>query len=395
MFGSSVSQADDQGLFPRKDSPLPIRDQDGNIVYASKLRKPKWVLRTEHDRFERHEDPLCSVENSRNARIKMEDPFTRAPHLKTVFSHIRDTDIAKYIVGSSYLSKDQLDLKTRIGIHPAIQSQKLFMDEVLLEAGPEFIEVTEALKDEAIALLLFEFKVFGLKDPYTNLRADPNFIVNPWINDTHIEFRKALEKRPGTGLTRFVFREMLGEQTKEWAMAFDPVNTEKRCARYNRPLPESFLWREEEMEHWRAIMERRADFVHIRADQGEVINEIIDGIMFGYRKHIVEEKERVKVRINAEDLAHVLKELATSPDLVMPELAFDPLPQPEREEFHELYTKHFKYNPERESRDVLQARLALEFLKLRPVMAKYDLIDGSTFHLAADQSDYKQRMRFE
>lgn len=27
-------------------------------------------------------------------------------------------------------------------------------------------------------------------------------------------------------------------------------------------------------------------------------------------------------------------------------------------------------------------------------MQKYDLIDGSTFHLAADQSDYKQRMRF-
>lgn len=120
-------------------------------MYAAKLRKPKWVLRSELDRFARHEDRSLSVENSRNARIKMEDPFTRAPHLKTVFSHIRDTDIAKYIVGSSYLSKDQLDQKARIGVHPDIASMKLFMDEVLLEAGPPHIELTEALKDEAIA----------------------------------------------------------------------------------------------------------------------------------------------------------------------------------------------------------------------------------------------------
>ena len=39
----------------------------------------------------------------------MEDPFLRAPHLKTVFSHIKDSDIAKFIVASSYLSKDLLD----------------------------------------------------------------------------------------------------------------------------------------------------------------------------------------------------------------------------------------------------------------------------------------------
>jgi hypothetical protein len=66
----------------------------------------------------------------------------------------------------------------------------------------------------------------------------------------------------------------------------------------------------------------------------------------------------------------------------------------EREEFLELYNKHFKYDPEKDSRDALQAKLSLEFLKLRPIMQKYDLIDESTFHIAADQSDYKTRMRF-
>ena len=86
----------------------------------------------------------------------MEDPFNRAPHLKTVFSHIRDSDIAKYIVGSSYLSKDQLDEKTTVGMHPGIRSQKLFMDEVALDTGPLQIEVTERLCREAIAYMLFE-----------------------------------------------------------------------------------------------------------------------------------------------------------------------------------------------------------------------------------------------
>jgi hypothetical protein len=52
----------------------------------------------------------------------MEDPFIRAPHLKTVFSHIKDSDIAKYIVGSSYLSKDHLDQITIIGMHPDLES---------------------------------------------------------------------------------------------------------------------------------------------------------------------------------------------------------------------------------------------------------------------------------
>ena len=176
------------------------------------------------------------------------------------------------------------------------------MEEVLLDAGQPKIDMTQTLVDQALAQMDFELKIFGLKDPNTDLMADPNFIVNYKKNDTHLAFYKALRKRAGTGMINFCHKEIFNETSKEWQMAFDPVNTEKRCARYNRPLPESFLWREEEMVQWRAIMERRADFTHIKADQGEVINDIIDGIMKGYIKDKIEEKERQKVKKNDDDL---------------------------------------------------------------------------------------------
>lgn len=48
-------------------------------------------------------------ENSRNNRIRMEDPFSREPENTKVFTHIRDIEVAKYIMGSSYLEKDELD----------------------------------------------------------------------------------------------------------------------------------------------------------------------------------------------------------------------------------------------------------------------------------------------
>ena len=52
----------------------------------------------------------------------MEDPFTRAPDERYVFTHIKESDIAKYIVGSSYLGKEKLDLLTKIGMHHKLSS---------------------------------------------------------------------------------------------------------------------------------------------------------------------------------------------------------------------------------------------------------------------------------
>ena len=59
-------------------------------------------------------------------------------------------------------------------------------------------------------------------------------------------------------------------------------------------------------------MERRADFVEIKADQGQVINDIIDGIMYGYSKHIIEEKKAKKAKINDDHMEFVLNELKTA-----------------------------------------------------------------------------------
>lgn len=43
-----------------------------------------------------------------------------------------------------------------------------------------------------------------------------------------------------------------------------------------------------------------------------MINDIIDGIMYEYRRDHYEAKEKEKVRKNEEDLEYVLKELETS-----------------------------------------------------------------------------------
>ena len=48
--------------------------------------------------------------------------------------------------------------------------------------------------------------------------------------------------------------------------------------------------------------------------------------MYEYRREYFENKEREKVRVNDEHLQEVLHELETSPDLVMPEIVFEPLP---------------------------------------------------------------------
>jgi hypothetical protein len=66
----------------------------------------------------------------------------------------------------------------------------------------------------------------------------------------------------------------------------------------------------------------------------------------------------------------------------------------EREEFIRLYDAYFKHDREIESRDSLQHKISAEFIRLRPIMASFDLIEGSNFFMAADQSDYKKRMSF-
>jgi hypothetical protein len=57
----------------------------------------------------------------------------------------------------------------------------------------------------------YDFRIFGVKDPHTNLRADRNFITDYKKNDKHIEFRQCWDKRKGLGIKKFLFKEMFGE----------------------------------------------------------------------------------------------------------------------------------------------------------------------------------------
>lgn len=116
--------------------------------------------------------------------------------------------------------------------------------------------------------------------------------------------------------------------------------------------------------------------------------------MYGYHKHTIDEREARKVRRNKEDLEWVLDELKNADYLKIPEIPFKRLEQLPREEFITIYDTYFRYDREIETRDTLQQKITNEFIKLRPLMAKFDLIEDSTFYLAADQSDYKKRMAF-
>ena len=95
---------------------------------------------------------------------------------------------------------------------------------------------------------------------------------------------------------------------------------------------------------WHKVLERRADFVNIQADQGQVINDIIDQIMRGYHRHIIDEKEAKKKKSNTEDLAWVLNELKTADYLKMEEIPFERLEQLPREEFINIYDTYFRYD---------------------------------------------------
>lgn len=75
----------------------------------------------------------------------MEDPFMRKTDEKHIFPSMNETDISKFIIGQSYLSKRMLDYSEQIGIHPEILSNKLFQNEYLRDVGEPKIELTEAI----------------------------------------------------------------------------------------------------------------------------------------------------------------------------------------------------------------------------------------------------------
>lgn len=88
--------------------PLPSEGA-ASIRSASQYRKPKWVANSELERFNKFEDQSLSQEHARNARVRIEDPFARRPESNTVFDHIEEAEISKYIASQAYLEKSGLN----------------------------------------------------------------------------------------------------------------------------------------------------------------------------------------------------------------------------------------------------------------------------------------------
>jgi len=127
-----------------------VFDSAGNIAYESKHRKPKWVDNAELERFRKCEleDPNFSPEQSRNNKIRIEDPFVRHPGSNKVFDHISDLDIAKYIIGTAYLEKVKMAEDAVIPTEPSMIDLSLFFNEMITPLDPQILLGGEFVKKE-------------------------------------------------------------------------------------------------------------------------------------------------------------------------------------------------------------------------------------------------------
>lgn len=132
-------------------------DSAGNFAYEGRHRKPKWVQPQELERFRRHEDRSLGHGNSRNSRIRIEDPFLRRPDANTIFDHISAPEISKYVIGSSYLEKSQLDHEARMETAPRLLDHSLLYDELLRGHREPLLVLTTGLLDDAVAQMKAEF----------------------------------------------------------------------------------------------------------------------------------------------------------------------------------------------------------------------------------------------
>ena len=89
-----------------------------------------------------------------------------------------------------------------------------------------------------------------------------------------------------------------------------------------------------------------------------------------------------------------MNELTSADYLRLPVLEFEPVSQPEQEDYKGFYSKYFKINEQWESRDNLQGKIVKEFKRLSPIITEYELNEQSSFLRSADQQDYEERMTF-
>jgi hypothetical protein len=77
---------------------------------------------------------------------------------------------------------------------------------------PKVKRTLRCIKEE-IAIMSHDFKIFGLRDPETNLK-DENFIPRYDKDPTHIDFLKCMKRREGQKLRSLVYEDHLS--TIEW-----------------------------------------------------------------------------------------------------------------------------------------------------------------------------------
>ena len=143
-------------------------------------------------------------------------------------------------------------------------------------------------------------------------------------------------------------------------------------------------------------MERRAEFELelMKPDLGQPILDIIREIMRSYRKDEIAAKQKAREIQEAKDFAFLLHDLATAVELQLPKLEFEQVKVPTQQEIADVYLEYYDYNVEYGSRNGHQVKIEAEFERLEPILADYDLVEGSTFKKAKDQSDFELRINF-
>ena len=92
-----------------------------------------------------------------------------------------------------------MDDKSKIGIQPDLACLRVFMKEMLIDIADPKVQYTEIARKQVFEEIAYDFKIFGLKDPETDIKNDPKckfeFIHNFRKDPLHPQFREAWEKR--------------------------------------------------------------------------------------------------------------------------------------------------------------------------------------------------------
>ena len=132
-------------------------------------------------------DRTFNFENSSNGRIRMENPFLRNLNEKKVFPMINASEISKFIKSQLYLETRLIDSDAKVGLHPEIESSKLFMQELLCGVKKPKVKLTNLLNSEYLDQHHYVYKHLPFKRLDDNLK-DENFISCMETDPLNIKF---------------------------------------------------------------------------------------------------------------------------------------------------------------------------------------------------------------